>query len=241
MAKNEIHTDPFDSPSGYGGVSFIPVALDLDGDGIELVNKEDSRAYFDVKGDGFRNKVGWIGAADAFLAIDKNNDGKIDQADELSFALWTTTPDDTDLEALATVFDTNQDSKLDASDAQWSQLRVWQDANGDGVTDAGELKTLSEAGMASLNLTAAKTDWASGGNHITGFTTWQKADGTNGWAADVGLGYEADGWNVSVEGSLVRATQSGGLVYGLSAGGALNLDLGSRTMTANDSEWRRTA
>ena len=74
------------------------------------------------------------------------------------------------------------------ADAQWNRLRVWQDANGDGVTDAGELKTLAQAGMASLNLTAAKTDWVSGGNRITGFTTWQKTDGTNGWAADVGLG-----------------------------------------------------
>jgi len=130
-----------------------------------------------------------------------------------------------------------------------NQLRVWQDANGDGVTDAGELKTLAQAGMASLNLTAAQTDWASGGNHIAGFTTYSKTDGSNGWTADVGLGFEADGWQATVESNLVRATQSGGLVYGLSAGGALNLDLGNqgldgamrgnRADAVQDGRWRQ--
>jgi serralysin len=213
----------------YGDNIFLPLALDLDGDGVELVSKEDSRAYYDVKGDGFRHNVGWIGADDAFLAIDKNSDGKIELADELSFALWTPDPSDTDLQALKTVFDTNGDDVFNRGDAQFSQFRVWQDANGDGITDAGELKTLAERGIASINLTAAKTDWASGGNHITGFSTFQKADGSNGWAADVGLGHEADGWRATVESSLVRVTQSGGLVYGLANGGAsLTADLASQ-------------
>ncbi len=212
--------------SGGGGNLFFPVVLDLDGDGVELVGKEDSRAYFDVKGDGFRRNIGWIGADDGFLAIDKNGDGRIDRADELSFALWTANPDDSDLEALKSVFDSNRDNVFNASDAQFGQFRVWQDRNGDGITDVGELKTLAERGITSINLAAAETDWASGGNHITGFTTYRKTDGSNGWAADVGLGHEADGWKTSVEGNLVRVTQSGGLVYGMTASGALNLDLG---------------
>jgi Ca2+-binding RTX toxin-like protein/LysM repeat protein len=212
--------------SGSGGNLFFPVALDLDGDGVELVGKEDSRAYFDVRGDGFRRNIGWIGADDGFLAIDKNGDGRIDLADELSFALWTANPDDSDLEALKSVFDSTRDNIFNASDAQFGQFRVWQDRNGDGITDVGELKTLAERGITSINLAAAETDWASGGNHITGFTTYRKTDGSNGWAADVGLGHETDGWKTSVEGSLVRVTQSGGLVYGLTASGALNLDLG---------------
>jgi hypothetical protein len=216
------------SSSTYSNSWFLPIALDLDGDGVELINKEDSRAYFDVRGNGFRSNVGWVGADDAFLAIDKDGNGKIDQSDELSFALWTAAPDDTDLDALKSVFDTNHDNKIDDRDTQFDQMRVWQDANGDGVTDAGELKTLGQAGITSLDLTAAKTDWASGGNHITGFTTYQKTDGSNGWAADLGLGYEADGWKATVEGNMVRMTQSGGLVYGLSQSGALNLDLGSQ-------------
>lgn len=180
----------------------FPVALDLDGDGVELVSKENSRAYFDVKGDGFRRNVGWVGTDDAFLAIDKNADGKISEADELSFAPWTADYSDTDIQALKTVLDTN----------------------GDSVTDAGELKILAERGITAINLTAAQTDWASGGNRITGFITYSKTDGTNGWAADVGLGYEADGWRATVESSLMRVTQSGGLVYGL-GNNTLRLDM----------------
>lgn len=63
-------------------------------------------------------------------------------------------------------------------------------------------------------------------NRVSGFTTYTKTDGSNGWAADVGLGYEQTGWRSSVSGNLVKMTQSGGLVYGFAKdGGALNLDL----------------
>ena len=48
-------------------------------------------------------------------------------------------------------FDDNKDGKIDSSDAIYSQLRVWQDANGNGISDAGELKTLSELGIKQLN------------------------------------------------------------------------------------------
>ncbi|MDR1349323.1 MAG: hypothetical protein LBJ59_00825, partial [Zoogloeaceae bacterium] len=42
-------------------------------------------------------------------------------------------------------FDTNADGVIDAQDEVFAQLRVWQDKNSDGVTDAGELFTLEEA------------------------------------------------------------------------------------------------
>ncbi len=176
---------------------YAPVVLDLDGDGIELIGKADSRAYYDVKGDGYKHNIGWVGADDGFLAIDTDGDGVISAANELSFALWTTDPNDTDVQALKSVFDTNNNGMIDAGDAQFGQLRIWQDKNGDGVTDQGELKTLAQAGIASLSLDVAQTHYASGGNLLSGFTTYQKADGSSGWAADVGLGYEVTGWQVA--------------------------------------------
>lgn len=129
---------------------YTPVALDLDGDGIELIAQSDSKAYFDVKGTGYRNHIGWVGPDDGFLAIDINHDDKISDSKELSFALWTDNPDDTDLEGLKAVFDTNQNGKLDNGDTQYADFRIWQDANGDGITDDGELKTLTEAGIQSV-------------------------------------------------------------------------------------------
>jgi len=204
----------------------FPIVLDLDGDGVELIKKQDSHAYYDVKGDGFRHNIGWVGADDGLLAIDKNNDGKIDQADELSFALWTADPNDTDVDGLSAVFDTNHDGKIDSADARFNDLRIWQDANGDGVSDAGELKTLAERSITSISLDVARTEWASGGNRVQGFTTYQNVDGSTGFAADVALGYEAEGWKASVTSNLVTVTRSGGLVYGLAQGVPLTLDLG---------------
>ncbi len=78
----------------FSGPVYAPVVLDLDGDGIELIGKADSRAYYDVKGDGYKHNIGWAGADDGFLAIDTDGDGVISAANELSFALWTTDSND---------------------------------------------------------------------------------------------------------------------------------------------------
>lgn len=206
---------------------YEPLVLDLDGDGIELIKRQDSRAYYDVTGDGFRRNIGWVGPQDGLLAIDRNSDGKINLADELSFAMWTADPNDTDLGGLRAVFDTNHNGLLDAGDTRFADMRIWQDLNSDGVSDTGELKTLAQAGIVSISLTAAQTDWSSGGSHINGFTTYQKGNGTMGWAADAGLGYEADGWKSVDAGTFTKVTQSGGLNYAIAKGATLSADLGA--------------
>ncbi|TAN72687.1 MAG: hypothetical protein EPN14_10330 [Gallionella sp.] len=47
--------------------------------------------------------------------------------------------------------DSNYDGLLTAYDPVWNELKVWQDADGDGVNDAGEVKTLSTLGITALN------------------------------------------------------------------------------------------
>ena len=87
-------------------------------------------------------------------------DGKIDQAKEVVLSLWGDAGM-TDMEALAKardangqlMFDTNGDGKLTAADAAWGEFRVWQDADQDGVTDAGELKTLDQMGFTQIGRT----------------------------------------------------------------------------------------
>ncbi len=49
-------------------------------------------------------------------------------------------------EALAQ-YDLNDDGVIDENDAIFDKLMVWVDANGDGVSDKGELKTLKELGV----------------------------------------------------------------------------------------------
>jgi hypothetical protein len=53
--------------------------------------------------------------------------------------------------------DSNGDGVIDANDAAFSELRIWKDSNGNGQTDAGELLTLNEAGVKSINLTYANS------------------------------------------------------------------------------------
>ncbi len=169
---------------------FAPIVLDLDGDGIELVSRKKSRASFDYGGDGAEDDTGWIGRDDGFLVIDRNNDGLITEASELSLA-----SEDEDarsgLEGLARL-DSNGDGVIDNRDARFSELRVWQDRNGNGRTDAGELRSLEEAGIVASNLTTITPTQAQvklDRNVIAATTTFVRANGTTSTAADVSLAY----------------------------------------------------
>jgi Ca2+-binding RTX toxin-like protein len=81
------------------------------------------------------------------------------------------------------------------------------------VTDAGELRTLSDMGIQSIGLTVKDTTWASGGNKISGFGTYTRTNGTQGMSADVDLGYTGSGWQESQQGNMTKLTQSSGLKY----------------------------
>lgn len=212
---------------------FAPIVLDLDSDGVELIPQLDSRAWFDVSGTGFRHHIGWVNPDDALLAIDINQDGLISEPKELSMALWTDNPDDTDMEAMVAIFDSNHDGVFNQADERFADFRVWQDSNGDALTDQGELKSLQAAGIVAINLNIAKAQWSAGGNSIYGFSSYTKSDGSQAWVADVGLGYEEAGWKQTVASSMVKMTKSGGLVYGINLNNqALSVDLLSEGLNA---------
>ena len=110
-----------------------PLVIDLDGDGIKLVNINQSNAMFDLTGSGFANKTGWISGGDAFLVWDRNNNGRIDDISEM-FGSAT----QSGFKALA-LYDTNRDGRIDAFDDVFKNLKVWVNRNGDCRTDEGEL------------------------------------------------------------------------------------------------------
>ncbi len=167
-----------------------PVILDLDGDGIELVKRSKSTARFDMDGDGTRDDSGWIGKGDGFLVIDRDNDGLITSASELSL-LAERPGARSDLDALAAL-DSNRDRKIDASDLRFGELKVWADANRDGITDAGELKTLAELEIASISLSAAATDQSvkAGDNILLATSSFTRTDGSVGSVGDAALAYK---------------------------------------------------
>ncbi len=59
-----------------------PIAIDLDGDGIETVSVANG-TLFDHAADGFAERTGWVSGDDGLLARDINGNGTIDSGREL--------------------------------------------------------------------------------------------------------------------------------------------------------------
>ena len=60
-------------------------------------------------------------------------------------------------------FDTNHDGQLSSADANFANFAVWQDANSNGVADAGEVQTLTARGITSISLELRRRYSAAGG------------------------------------------------------------------------------
>jgi hypothetical protein len=197
----------------YGG--WWPLVIDLDGDGVEIKPLDSSTTYFDLDADGYKERTAWVGADDGLMVIDLNNDGQITQSKEMAFGEWTT-EQDTDLQALAKVFDSNQDGTFDSRDARFAEFRIWKDANSNGVADAGEMMTLQAAGIASIATTVkdGTTLDLSDGSSIAGLFKVQRTDGKLVDGADVAFAYQKTGVKetVDAQGNKVFAFE-GGDVY----------------------------
>ncbi len=209
--------------SNLGGANYgygfgFPIVLDLNRNGIELINQDQSTAFFDYTDSGYRSHTGWISANDGFLIFDGNDNGKIDQAKELVLSQWTESSEDTDLEALKAVFDSNHDNVLNGSDDDFSYFKVWQDKNSDGISDEGEFKSLAEIGITSLNLNATNVNWSSGGNKVSSLGQFIQADGTTSTFADTALGHDADGWKVEDKADYQLLTNQDGTSYAIAKG-----------------------
>ncbi len=164
-----------------------PVAIDLDGDGLEIVSLGDSTTIIDTDGDGDKERTAWIGADDGFIITDLDGDGTLSSSDEL-FIAQQTAENDTDLEALATLYDTNKDGVLNAEDEQFDSILVFQDKNQDGKADVGEVSTLKELNIQNISVVSDnEQQLLSDGSLIHGRSTFTKTDGTEGIIGDVSL------------------------------------------------------
>jgi pimeloyl-ACP methyl ester carboxylesterase len=170
-------------------INFLdPLTLDLDGDGLETTPVS-AGVLFDHDGDGVAAGTGWVGSDDGLLVWDRNGNGQIDSGREL-FGDSTMKSNGQlavdGFDALADL-DTNADGKINASDANFAQLKVWRDSDQDGVTDAGELSTLSSLGIAGFNTAkTANNQVLADGNRIADLGTYIRADGSTATMGDVG-------------------------------------------------------
>jgi hypothetical protein len=162
-----------------------PLVLDLNGDGVRTRSLAQG-VLFDSNGDGTLKGSGWTDGTDGLLALDLNGDGRINDGAEL-FGNGTNVTGGKAADGYAALrqHDRNADGVIDAKDDVFAQLRVWVDANSDAVTDAGELKTLADVGLASLSLQAQTGTEKQNGNTLGLVSGWTGTDGQQHAMADV--------------------------------------------------------
>jgi len=160
-----------------------PLILDLNGDGLATTNLDQSDVYFDLDSNGFAERTAWIDANDGLLVLDRDGDGKITNGQELfgdQTLLSNGTHATSGFEALRE-FDDNKDGKIDASDIVYLKLKVWQDLNRDGVSQAEEMKSLADVGIKAINLNSTVTGAADAmGNIQRRLGSFVKTDGSDG-------------------------------------------------------------
>jgi Ca2+-binding RTX toxin-like protein len=211
---DELYKDPsrlfpalgeFFSPAGGGGSlgdliddlqklfdrakgTASPLILDLDGDGVETTDRSLSGVLFDSDKNGFAEQTGWVGKDDGLLVRDLNGDGQISNGGELlgNHTLLKSGAEAVNgFEALKDL-DSNADGLIDGKDAAFNTLNVWKDFNQNGTTEAGELLSMSDAGVKNLKVayTNSTTTDAQGNAHLQ-LGSYTKTDGSTQKMNDV--------------------------------------------------------
>lgn len=141
-----------------------PLVINLDTDVASL---SDQKFYFDIDADGELDEVSQLGNGSGYLALDKNDDGVINDGNEL-FG----TSSGNGFADLAK-YDEDGNGWIDENDAIWTKLKIWtKDENGKDV-----LYRLADKGVGAICLQNAATDF-----------TMQGADGrTNGAIRNTGV------------------------------------------------------
>lgn len=81
----------------------------------------------------------------------------------------------------------------DAGDEAFDQFVLWQDVNQDGVSDAGELLSLTAANIATLDLLSdGQQSSPAAGVMQFGQAAYSRTDGTDGVLLDVSLSYSEE-------------------------------------------------
>ena len=139
-----------------------PIIVDTGRDGYKLTSLENG-VRFDLNADGIPEQVSWTkrDSDDAFLAMDRNGNGIIDDGTELFGNHTPVRPDSPDVttpngfEALkfveAPIYGQSERNEvINQRDAAFSKMVLWRDLNHNGISEPDELQSLSEAGLEAI-------------------------------------------------------------------------------------------
>ncbi|MBI1388219.1 MAG: hypothetical protein GC154_07200 [bacterium] len=163
-----------------------PIVIDLDGDGVELTTAK-SGAMFDINGDGTRERTAFATGGDAFLALDRNRDGLINNGLELFGDQHGARDGFEELRK----FDGDRNGVIDERDAIYGDLLLYSDRNLDGVSQTSELQSLRAAGIAAIQLDSRLAPSTLQGGSLLSTASYLRSDGSSGTAADVMVDYIA--------------------------------------------------
>ncbi len=179
-----------------------PLVLDLNGDGVNTTATDDM-VWFDLNGDGDKDHITWTNKAtiEGFLWINLGGKNRVDDGTEL-FGIGTVMPGGTKardgFEALE-IYDRvdhggNADGVIDSNDAAWNKLRVWIDANHNGICEPGEVSPLAKYGVEGISLARTRTsvvDAQGNGHYLTGYY-WRHIGGRLEYFKVDGLTFQGD-------------------------------------------------
>jgi Ca2+-binding RTX toxin-like protein len=172
-----VRIAPFAPSHPYALQSEHALVLDLNGSGLDLTAIDTTAAYVDYQGTGFAAHTGWVLSTEGVL-INYNGTNTITSDTILGAASGDAF---SDLQA----FDSNSDGKIDASDSAATNLRIWTDLDGNGAIGDGELLTLAEAGVQSINLTRSASGQTINGNTVEQAGSFTATGGAINEADDV--------------------------------------------------------
>ncbi|RZL09344.1 MAG: hypothetical protein EOP40_10175 [Rubrivivax sp.] len=164
-----------------------PLVLDLNGDGVRTTSSSQG-VHFDLNATGNASaRVGWASAQDGLLVMDRNGDGTIGNGSELFGGSTLNAEGQRAGNGYAALgaLDSNHDGIISAADVDFSKLQVWVDANQDGISGNGELKSLADLGILSMDLNAQQGTEMDNGNLLGLVSSYTKVDGSTHEMADV--------------------------------------------------------
>lgn len=159
-----------------------PIVLDLGGDGFDF----SQTVTFDLTPDGAPEQLSWAGPEDGILVVDADGSGLIENGTEVLSPDFGDGGFGDSLEALASL-DSNGDGMIDAQDEAFEDILVWVDANSDGISQEGELSSLSDHGVVAIDLNAQAVDGYIDGQHVFASGQFIYANGEAGNYVGVNL------------------------------------------------------